>query len=163
MHIMIDIETLGTGVLPTILSIGWCLFDDTKTHGSGELFPIIEVGATADPKTALWWMDQPDAARKLQTGAIRTETLETCLLRLGTMISESKIKGVWAKGVSFDLRILRDWYKEYEMDTPWHHRAERCMRTFYDLKVESVASTVPHAIAQAETVQKVWRLFNANS
>lgn len=161
-HIMIDLETFGTGELPMIVSIGWAVFDEDKILGSGVMHPVLE--GNIDSDTVMFWLKQDDDARSKIYDVTRGASLTHCLLELAGFIDESDITGVWANGVSFDLRILKEWYEIKNILVPWKYYSERCMRSFKELDVPRISPGVAHcaesdAIAQAKTVQNVWRKY----
>jgi hypothetical protein len=71
-HVMLDLETLGTGSNAAILSIGAVVFDPfTKEWPENpatfyrpvDLFTSMNAGGQIDASTIAWWMQQSDQAR----------------------------------------------------------------------------------------------------
>lgn len=141
-HVMIDLETLGTGPNAAIASIGAVLFDpDAGLIGElvTEIFyRTIDLDnsnrpGNITPSTVLWWLQQGEEARKeLVEGGPRR--------RLGSALFEFeewlKSKGVdaykgtfWANDPDFDLVILANAYRRYNLKAPWSFRRARSMRT----------------------------------
>jgi len=71
MHIMIDLETMGTRPDAPIIAIGAVSFDvDTDWvwrtfYVNIDLQSAVSAGAKIDPSTVMWWMKQSDEARRL--------------------------------------------------------------------------------------------------
>ena len=75
-HISLDLETMGTGPMSSILSIGAVVFelDGTYTNLSGPAFyTTIDLkscedrGLRIDASTVKWWATQSDEARRVIT------------------------------------------------------------------------------------------------
>ena len=75
MHIMIDLETMGTRPDAPIVAIGAVAFRPDSQHKDGEmelggiygtfymtidLAKSVREGAVIDPDTVMWWMQQSD-------------------------------------------------------------------------------------------------------
>mgnify|MGYP006408929027 CR=1 FL=1 len=67
MHIMIDLETMGTRPDAPIISIGAVAFDANgpldSFYAGVNLGSSVNSGAKIDASTVLWWMQQSDEAR----------------------------------------------------------------------------------------------------
>lgn len=141
-HVMIDLETFGTGPNAAIASIGAVLFDpDAGLVGetASEMFyRTIDLDNSAEPgditpSIVLWWLQQSEEARvELTQGGPRR--------RLGVALAEFeewlKGKGVdpykgtfWANDPDFDLVILANACRRYGLKAPWSFRRARSMRT----------------------------------
>ena len=142
MHIMIDLETMGTRPDAPIIAIGAVSFDvdpDWKWQHfdlNVDLQSAVTTGAKIDPSTVLWWMKQSSEAR----AAFDTKGVEvvTALLKLDAWFSEVSggsdavdlmLDGVWGNGASFDNTILAETYKRVGMTPPWPFWKDRCYRT----------------------------------
>lgn len=134
-HIMIDIETLGVNPGAAILSIAAARFD-IKTGSIWERFYInidvkssLDSGLSIEADTFLWWLNQSlEARKKLQ---LDTTTLRHALISLNAFISSDSI--VWGNSARFDLGLLSAAYEKVDMNIPWSHRNERCLRTIVAL------------------------------
>ena len=68
-HVMLDLETMGTGPTAAITAIGAVAFSveagitDTF-YKKVDLESSVRNGGTMDPGTVIWWLGQSDAARK---------------------------------------------------------------------------------------------------
>lgn len=91
-HLMIDLETMGSGPYAPIISIGAVFFepnggpigDDFLVNVSLE--SSMRFRARPDASTILWWMEQDEAARKALTHD--TQELSTALSWLSDFIAK---------------------------------------------------------------------------
>jgi hypothetical protein len=129
--VMLDIETMGTGISPPIVSIGAVKFD-LKTGETGEEFYVnidladsMKNGFSPDGDTILWWFNQSEEARK--------HLFDPTPIGVKDALKEFAVfcKGlsVWGNGSNFDNRIVRNAYSKMYMDTPWHFRNDMDVRT----------------------------------
>lgn len=166
-HVMIDIETLGTGNDAVILSIGACKFTDLDIIDSFHvgIFPesCQQYGLTIDASTVMWWM-QPDRdeARK-QLLALNKVDLYEALSGFVDWYGDVSLP-TYGNGASFDNVLLRNAFKVANIQCPWKFWDDRCYRTMKNL---NPAITHPRkgthhdahddAIYQAEHLIKIWR------
>lgn len=153
MHMMIDLETLGTHPGAVILSIGACIFDPhASLHGNTGM-PVFycnvsresceEFGLTADPKTEAWWNDQADEAK---AGLMQNQlSLERALANFVQFWNDTHAKEVWSYGANFDVVLMEEamrnvaaYYRarapegkspSFEIVPPWSYKDVRCVRT----------------------------------
>lgn len=131
MHVMIDLETMGTRPNAPIVAIGAVAFD-ANTLGP-EFYTVVDLGdavsegAVIDPNTVLWWMQQSDEARAVfkRDG----EPLGFALGEFRQWICDLDLDGVWGNGASFDNVILSEAYRRLGTETPWPFWKDRCYRT----------------------------------
>ena len=157
MHVMLDLETLGTRPGDTILSIGAVKFDAEK--GLGEEFYVTikpdsckEAGLKAQKSTIEWWGKQSEEAK---AAAFKGEfTLEAALLKLSMWMPPIEQAVVWGNGANFDNALLAAAYRAVKMDPPWNFWNDRCYRTissmFMKSRVERVG-TYHNALDDAKT------------
>lgn len=131
-HLMVDIETMGTGFNSAIVSIAAVEFD-IDTGLTGRTFQIkvslkscLDVGMKVDADTILWWMQQSEEARA-GFGGCTTVSIRRALLDFSSFC-HSDYK-VWGNSARFDLGILENAYKRVGMPVPWKYYNERCVRT----------------------------------
>ncbi len=132
-HVMIDLETLGTRVTAPVVAIGAAVF--YPHHGlcrAPEMFYTrVEwnsalLGRTADGSTLQWWLRLPDRARLeilkpgVQTRAALNSFSEF-LLALSSASGKPRRLHVWGNGASFDIAILEDLYQQYGLPVPWRY------------------------------------------
>ena len=133
MHIMIDLETMGTRTSSAIIAIGACVFDINGIHAdfytTVSLADNLRVGRTVDASTILWWLKQSDAARAEFSGDCDV-SLYQALRQLRELCNQLYIDGVWGNGSDFDCAMLADAYQQVCGEpTPWHFATTRDLRT----------------------------------
>lgn len=162
MHIMIDIETMGTRPTAPIVSIGAVAFDDKGIHKKFyrvvNLESAVAGGGIIEPSTVMWWLTQSEEARVALTDDI-DEPLSVVLEAFALWITDlpggpSAVRGVWGNGATFDNVLVAEAYKRLDMLAPWPFWKDRCYRTVKNMfpAVELVREgTHHHALADAET------------
>lgn len=175
MHLMIDLETLGTNVDCVVTQIGFCLFDlkggmipyanNLRPDPSEQIF---EKKRTVTWDTFKWWMGQSNEARismiKDASGPMEI-ILEQFIQEVDIYGGWHNIEGVWGHGPTFDISIMESLFKTYGMKCPWAYNKPRCTRTIFMLansRYIPVSATVKHdakedAIAQARNVQLAYQ------
>lgn len=166
MHIMLDLETMGTRPSAPIISIGAVKFTadgllDPSTGGDYYARVTLEssahpmFGAVIDPSTVLWWLQQSDEARAefAMPGKFLNETLDS----FREWVERDEIEGVWGNGASFDNVILSETYRRKHEDVPWPFWKDRCYRTvksmYPDVRMERSGThhnALDDAISQAK-------------
>lgn len=156
MHIMIDIETLGTRADAVTLSIGAIVFDlenllvpypygvgwkdvDGKNQcsmiGKHAFYRVLyaqeqlDSGFTVDWGTLSWWMEQPNAWSVFSDRGADQSTLKIALEDLADFILENIPEAIWCKGPSFDIAHLAYAYNKLGHATPWNYRQVLDTRT----------------------------------
>jgi hypothetical protein len=185
MHVMIDLETLGTRVNAQIVQIGAVAFEAKSGGRIGEktgfnVFVRIQDGAgTIDHDTIAWWLEQDNGARMGLSQGLKSESCMPIHLALDSLAQWphnvlgmangwDDIEGVWSHGATFDIAILTAAYAGIlGAQPPWHYRLPRDTRTLFwaatgDPKppVVDTTGTTQHnalddAVIQAQQVQKV--------
>lgn len=142
MHIMIDLETMGTRPSAPIIALGAVAFMPDRQHKDGtveagglydKFYEVIDLswavrdGAVMDPETVIWWLGQSDTARQ----AITRRGIEprVALDRFSAWLGQFDVDGVWGNGASFDNVILAETYARLGMKAPWKFWTDRCYRT----------------------------------
>jgi hypothetical protein len=135
MHIMVDIETMGTGPDAPILSIGAVAFNGA---GLGDEFykpcnfqSAVDSGAVIDPSTVMWWLRQDAAALNAledcqDSGITLTGALQSFLAFVNP--SHPTLRGVWGNGATFDNVIIRQSCKRLGLEV-WPFWLDKCYRT----------------------------------
>lgn len=134
-HLMIDIETLGTTPDAHILTIAAQIFDPLQKDWLGQSYYAridfeSQENRRIEQGTLEWWATQKES----QTEAFAEDNripLDQALTELGRLIWQSK--RIWANGSNFDMTILEDAYKSYNMALPWQYFHVRDARTVYSL------------------------------
>ena len=135
MHIMLDLETMGTRPNAPIVAIGAVAFDAGGIHR--EFYEVVALqsavrsGATIDPNTVMWWMEQGDEARAAlygaQNDAIGIEHALRNFVQLVCSYGDNLI-GVWGNGASFDNVLMHESGKRCGVPM-WEFWKDKCYRT----------------------------------
>ena len=136
-HLMIDLETMGTGPDAQIASIGAVFFDPQTGEMGPEFNKTIDMktgGGTVNISTIEWWLQQSSEART----AILTDKIpmDDALLQFREFIDENSgefFVQVWGNGATFDNVILRRSYERQDIPCPWRHTNDRDVRTMVSL------------------------------
>lgn len=135
MHIMLDIETLGTRPGAVILSVALVRFSDEAQVSINLSVPDQQaLGLEVDPTTRAWWSQQDPVA--WQAATVNPLQLRTGLEYIGTWLNWAAGGDdflVWCHGATFDCPLLGEVYRRAGMDTPWKFWNIRDTRTLYDL------------------------------
>jgi exodeoxyribonuclease VIII len=168
-HVMVDLETLGTHPESPIISIGAVLFDPMQQDSGETLYKrsflrriTLESSLTAcpkvDPATIAWWFTQQDEAIKALVGpdavALRdgiTTFRSYCSDRY-PRTDDLFFQGhsqfplacmMWAKSPDFDAVILSHAFKTFKEIDPFAFWQRRCVRTIQDLAWPNGPETRP--------------------
>lgn len=167
MHIMIDLETMGTRPNAPIIAIGAVMFDGNaildEFYVNIDLESAVDDGhAVVDPKTVLWWMEQGGEARS----ALRENKKKvlTALYEFRDWLKPVDPDGVWGNGASFDNIILSETYRRLNLTPPWEFWKDRCYRTmkgmYPQIKMDRTGvhhNALDDAKSQALHLIKIWR------
>lgn len=171
-HVMLDIETLGTGTNAAIASIGALTFDpklgqvmdprDTRAfHVLIDLEKSKQPGVI-DASTVKWWMQQSPEAQKALFGqpADQYQSLGVALDQFAVWCQQREATQLWTNGPMFDERIVREAFtRNLNPNFPFSYRASRCFRTIaqmvedkgHDLK--KLHASMKHEFKLAEVVR----------
>ena len=136
MDIMLDLETMGTSNNAAIVAIGAVVFDiggvrDTF-YKKIDLCSSSAHGGVIDASTVVWWLGQNKAAQDELIGEGRVDLI-TALQDFHEwtldMTNQYDVNGIWGNGANFDNVILRNAYRNNQMQEPWNFRQDRCYRT----------------------------------
>lgn len=169
-HIMIDLETLGTGVDAVFIAIGAIYFDPDTGELGDEFYENIDwqsslnQGRTMTADTIKWWFQQSNEARRavVKNGAPLIRVLKTFDHFCGNYPM------VWGNGSTFDISILEHAYTQLNREVPWKFWNIRDVRTIKDLgkkkvdeaifKMEGIAhNALDDAKHQAKYVSILWQ------
>lgn len=173
-HVMVDLETLGSGPGCAILSIGAVAFDPGGRALGDRFYQLVNtrscraLGLREEAGTLAWWDRQSEQARTVLAEA------ETCDVALGAALGRfagflARHKGdggvkVWGNGADFDNAILAHLYDRLGLEQPWAFWNSRCYRTLKNLRpdVRMGRSGVHHnalddAVSQATHAQRIMR------
>ncbi len=145
MHVMIDVETLGTRTDAAIMQIGAVFFEPVSggkiLNGDKAFnrFITFQDGVgSIDHGTLCFWLQEKSAARlgeNLQKNSMTlAEALQEFMQWPKTIdMTWENIQGVWAKPANFDLSIITSAFAKFGMQPPWDHRKTRCARTLFEI------------------------------
>lgn len=135
--IMIDFETLGVDPESAAISLGACVFNlDTGEIGPTFYMALdvsdqLKKGRTITPDTLKWWMGQSGAAKKVfhEKSKPTEEVLKTFSMWVLSQGTISKIRP-WGNGATFDISLIENMYKSYDLKIPWIFYNIMDMRTY---------------------------------
>lgn len=131
-HVMIDLETMGTTPQSAIVSIGAIVFDPRYGKVSKETFyrelDWEDQERHICPETTKWWEGQTAEAKAAQFGL---DALEDVLKELAEWLP--KDAKVWGNGSTFDISMLEDAYRQYDIEIPWKFWNVRDCLTVLDM------------------------------
>lgn len=136
MHIMVDIETLDNNPTAAVLSIGAVAIDNgqivSEFYRPIGLLNAIPYG-TVNQSTYDWWMKQSEEARKEAFyPEFPVSTRQAARDFCDWALSQGPALW-WSNGSDFDLVVLKQWYQNLGIETPWGFRDIRCYRTLRNL------------------------------
>jgi len=145
MHLMIDLETLGTKPNAVVLTAGLVLFDHKLGIVDGielilDVQEQLDAGRTISESTLKWWFSQGNDAKRIfdnltgdgqkKKGIIMSHFCEA----LDEFIYKHNIKRkdliVWGNGPTFDVTMVEDIFGHQGYEVPWKFWNICCLRTF---------------------------------
>jgi exodeoxyribonuclease VIII len=131
LHVMVDLETLGTSPNSVILSLG-AVFVNFE---GAEFYKNFSIGSQ-DPrffslsmKTLQWWREQnKEVMLEAFNGKIH---LQDGLSLFKEWFPADAI--IWGNGADFDIAILKYAYEHFGLDTPWSYKNTACLRTIRNM------------------------------
>lgn len=143
-HIMLDLETMGSGPDAAIIAIGAVLIDITapewskiqKFYTTVNLESSVADGGTIDPGTVIWWLKQSKEAQEAvveSEGQLPIRDAINEFTRWCGGMADQLTTCVWGNGASFDNVILSRAILRSGGIVPWKFRNDRCYRTLKNL------------------------------
>lgn len=148
-HVMVDLETLGTKEGATIFQIAASVFN-METGELGDSINLIadieKLDLIADGSTLKWWLNTNKEllAKLVNEGSISEEHM---LDMFGIwIICRSKTKDMkdvylWGNGILFDNAKIQGLYRKYNRKYPIYYKNDRDVRTLVELACERVGMT----------------------
>ncbi|MDR3427787.1 3'-5' exonuclease [Silvimonas sp.] len=137
-HVMVDLETFGTGPDAVIVSLGAVKFSPSEGtifdsfHVGVDPVSAVMLGGKMDADTLMWWLDEKqDGARKALMGLERLD-IASALEGFAQWFGSDSLP-VWGNGATFDNVILRRACTNAGMACPWKFWHDRCYRTIKQL------------------------------
>ena len=174
-HVMLDLETMGSGSYAAIISIGAAAFTlsfpqeiISTFYSRVSLASSVKAGLRMDPATVEWWLEPERAEAWASLQATPAVELDEALLGFSEWfcrIDEGQAC-VWGNGATFDNVILSNAYQATGLDKPWAYNKDRCFRTLKSEILPPVRAdeygtkhnALDDAIAQAKHLQKIVNL-----
>lgn len=173
-QLMLDFETLSTTPDSIVISLGACFFD----YDTGEIGPTfymafdiedqLKKGRSISVDTLRWWFGQSDAAKKVfhEQAKPTDEVLKTFIKWVQSNGTISKINP-WGNGATFDISIIEDLFRQYDLKCPWLFYNVMDVRTFRkfvanNAKVEKGGTNhnaLDDAISQAKFVIEHYKFY----
>lgn len=174
MHVMLDLETLGTRPDAAIIQIGAVLFEPVSggrvlnNKGFNRHVLVQDGSGSIDHGTLCFWLAERSAAKMGEELSTKADPLHGVLMDFRQWplkahgLSWKMIDGVWAHPSDFDLPIMKSAFARSGMDVPWDRRATRDARTLFSLvgapEIDWTGFTahdaLDDAVGQAMQVQK---------
>jgi len=145
-HMMLDLETWGTGARAVIIEAAAVDFDPTGTLLGDIPVPAdcfytpvdpqscMNLGMEVDADTIYWWLKQDDGLRGriLTSHNVMVNVAAFKFLdSLNEWIKSHRIKYVWSHGATFDIPILMEYYRRLRRKLPFDHHDCRDTRTLF--------------------------------
>ena len=175
-HVMLDLETMGTSPTSAIVAIGAVQFNPdtgqelTSFHQAVDLQDCIEQGLTVNGDTIMWWLKRSSDARDALS--IQVSSLSMALRKFKAWIPTNAL--VWGNGAGFDNVILRNAYLACNIQCPWKYQNDRDYRTIcmfgkrLGISKEKMPGNLAHnaledARAQKRYLVEVWNALHLPS
>lgn len=185
-HIMLDLETMGSGSNAAIVAIGAVVFSpSTSELKSNEFYAVVDLNSSAnygdlDASTVQWWLQQSGEARAIFNDEQQKDTLEFALQKLNhwlMTIGKKEDIQIWGNGSGFDNVILTNAFTACGITPNFSHWNDRDVRTIVEMgrailnidpKRTTTREGVHHSALddakfQAKYVSEIWTLFEAVS
>ena len=167
MHIMVDLETLGTNSNAPIISIGAVAFNMkeivSEFYANVDFDSAVKMGDVDGSTVAFWFKQEKEAREKFFDGA-QMSLFEALSKFYDFVNSIDSLEGVWGNGASFDNTILVNAFTKSGMNSPWPFWKDRCYRTlkneFPEVPFSRVGvhhNALDDAKSQATHLIEIWR------
>lgn len=177
-HIMVDLETLGTKRVATVLSVGACVFDPyTDYVGPVNFYKTIKwQQMIVETGTLIWWLKQENKLLNLLTSdaAVEANAIAPLFSHWLHMNYPAEKYYLWCHGLDFDQPLLQGIF-EYcpNVDYAWNrlfaYNDGRDTRTIFDAarfdfkafpRYGEFHNAIDDAITQAKAVQECYRILD---
>lgn len=135
--VMIDLETLDTEPSAQVVSCGAVMFDPRNNllsaveHGFYQRLEWDLKKRSVSADTIKWWFQQDVDARAAVVCGEDEKTAVQFLTDLKYWLP--KDCKVWGNGATFDISMLENMYRQYEIECPWDFWNVRDVRTVVDM------------------------------
>lgn len=128
-HFMVDLETLALTPNARILSIGAVKFNRDRTSATyfySELSSSYQSHRKVDSNTEEWWASQGNMPKGI-------DPIDKTLINFANWLVDNTIPGtepeLWAKGTDFDIPILYNVMRDFNIISPWKYNNVSDLRT----------------------------------
>lgn len=165
--VMIDIETASTKRNALILSVAAIKFDPFSEkvfdgiYLKPDLESQLEEGRVVDDSTIEWWAKQEKNILQESWDDTDRIPLPDFLQQFNKFVWNSRM--YWAKGPTFDMIILEDFYASQLRPVPWKYHQVKDVRTIYDLAPELIITNaeahncLADCAVQIEILQNIFK------
>lgn len=172
-HIMLDLETMGTGRFSPVVAIGACRFS-MDVGGEIDLFyqvitleSCMGFGLKPTAGTINWWLTHPSVTPEAR--AIFKDPTAVALphaLDAFTDWMDSRPDLIWGNSAAFDCGMLTDAYTACSKEQPWAFYRERCYRTVKGLpcaqdvpftRQGTAHNALDDAVSQAAHLREIYK------
>ncbi len=166
--VMIDLESMGTTPDSAIISIGAVRFNYEEYNFDDTFYRTVNLkssqraGGKIDGETIMWWMQQPDIARKVLYGD-DSVLIETALKEFSAWVREKSLDEIWGNGAAFDNVMLATAYRKLGWTAPWSYKMDRCYRTMVAMNPDIPRGYVNNHHAMEDAVNQaahLWKIVN---
>lgn len=164
-HVMVDIETLGTTSEAVVMSIGACagvlkpdgMFGLTYYEELDVAFQANALDRVVDGATMAWWREQLNSGTKWPgLGMLRPKDCKRTFEDWFSGVASSGANVyVWANGTDFDIGILKSLWGTL----PWKYNAVRDFRTLASLYPQFCANSIVSHHALDDAVSQWKQLY----
>jgi hypothetical protein len=170
--IMIDLETLATSPNSVILTIGAVKFDPFSTEPPTDGFYMrlnvdeqLALNRAVDDNTVKFWMDQTEEIREEAMGDGDRVPLSQFYKDFNKFLVGAN--NIWAQGVTFDIVIIENLYRQMGWPIPWAFWKIKDSRTLFDVfsyprdkNRKSLHNAFSDAMTQATDLQDLYKELN---
>lgn len=161
-HVMLDLETLGTKLNSVIVAIGAVKFNIKTGEIVSEFYSPIDpetcqaIGMTIDASTVWWWLhpDRHEARVALLADEYRNDIFNA-LSDFTTWYGDEETP-IWGNGCMFDNQMMELAYERTNQPCPWTYKENRDYRTIKNLLGASYQKP-PTALAHHALEDAKWQ------
>lgn len=132
----IDLETMSNQPTAAVIAVALVAYAGDREISSyeGKIDPEqAKLIGHVNQETLDWW-EQQNPATKYSIFSGTHKPIEIAMETLKFLSKfESEGYTIWANPPTFDCVIIRHWFDQLHLKTPWSHHDERCIRTMKNL------------------------------
>jgi len=155
-HVMLDLETWGTGPGCAIRSVGAVVFCPVTGKLGDEFYSnvtdasCLDIGLIKEPGTVAFW-NKP-ANRVAQDSLTKDQLpISEVLAKFSLFFAAAEGQFLWSQGANFDEPILGHVYKVLKKRSPWKFSCSRDTRTAYHFGMSFGGKFDPYTLTRAGT------------